>query len=225
MITGIAALYLLWVAWNQQFELAVMQLLLTACLLCYADGGLTVLSQAWHLLRWLLLPIVLLHAFFTPGALLIADLPLTQEGVQKGGWLALHLSSLYLAAMLFSRLLSLHLLMRLAACNRHSQRLVPIYIRLLPPIMQGIQTEVQQHAQQWRAQGHAIRQLPRVLLQLVIHMEQQSRTIAQKVASDWPSAPIIHDFRIPKQRAMWVCWWLGGSMLGGITHANMINIL
>jgi len=218
MITSIAALYLLWVAWNQHYDVAVMQLLLTACLLCYADGGLAVLAQAWRLLRWLLLPIVLLHAFFTPGAALFPDWPLTQEGMQKGGWLALHLSGLYLAAMLFSRLLSLHLLMRLASFNPHSKRLMPIYIRLLPPIMQGIQTEVQQHAKQWRAQGHSLRQLPAVLHQLVANMEQQSRLIAQHVAAAWSSTPMIHDYRIPKQRAMWVSGWLGCAMLAAIVN-------
>ncbi|MDQ6975505.1 MAG: hypothetical protein Q9M22_02945 [Mariprofundaceae bacterium] len=221
MISAIAAAYLLWVAWNQQFEWTVFHALLAALLLCYTDAGASVLWQAWRLLRWLLLPIVVLHAVFTPGAFLMPGWPFTYEGLSRGSWLALHLAALYLSAMLFSRLLSLHVLMRLAAFNAHTKRLMPIYIRLFPAIMRGIQGAIKQHAQQWREQGSKIRQLPTVLHQLVVTMEQLSYVAASQVARNWSCCPVVQAFRIPKQRALWASRWLGVVML--LVYMNGFN--
>lgn len=64
--------------------------------------------RALSLLRWLVLPIILLHAFFTPGALILSGMawPVSIEGLQSGLWFSLHLIVIFFAAMLFSRLLT-----------------------------------------------------------------------------------------------------------------------
>ncbi len=68
------------------------------------------LRAGWRLLRWLVGPVLVLHAWMTPGELLV---PLgeaggrwspTREGLLAGAQLALRLMALYAAAMLLARL-------------------------------------------------------------------------------------------------------------------------
>lgn len=87
-------------------------------LLCLLTGSALLvrwLSASWlpvlraaRLLLWLVVPVLLLHLIFTPGALLWpgSPVPFTREGLQQGVWLALRLCAMFYVAMLLSRSLS-----------------------------------------------------------------------------------------------------------------------
>jgi len=200
--TVTAALYIVLLAWVQSWTMLVTLLLITIVLLIYVDEGASFLLQAWRLLRWLLLPILLLHPLFTPGELLIAGWPFTHEGLIQGCWLTLHLTNLYLAAMLMSRLLSLQALQRVANYFPQGRRLSAIYLRLFPLVLPAVKTCIQQHGNTWRNNGHSLRQIPATLLTLLQVMEYQSQQCALNVANHWQQEPGLQDFRIPKHRAL-----------------------
>jgi len=76
-----------------------------SCLLRLLHGSFGPLLRLFRLLRWFLLPILLMHAFFTPGELLTPAFPLTWEGIHQGILISAHLIDLFLAAMLLAGLL------------------------------------------------------------------------------------------------------------------------
>jgi len=182
----------------------------------YVDAGAGFLLQAWRLLRWLLLPILLLHPLFTPGELLITGWPFTREGLIQGGWLTLHLTSLYLAAMLMSRLISLQALQNIANYFPQGRRLSAIYLRLFPLVLPTVKTCIQQHGQTWRDNGHSLRQIPATLVAIVQAMERHSQQCALNVASHWQQQPSLQDFRIPKHRALRCAMLIWLVMLGSL---------
>ncbi|MDQ6979633.1 MAG: hypothetical protein Q9M09_05550 [Mariprofundaceae bacterium] len=200
--TVTAALYVLLLAWIQSSTGLAVHLCITVLLLTYADGSTLFLLQAWRLLRWLLLPILLLHPLFTPGELLITGWPFTREGWVQGSWLTLHLTSLYLAAMLLNRLLSLQALQHIANHFSQGRYLTAIYIRLFPLVLIAVKTCVQQHGQVWRDNGHALRKIPVTLVALLQAMEGRSEQCALHAASHWQQPPSLQNFRIPQHRAL-----------------------
>jgi len=98
---------LLTAALNEQFYIALLQLIIAISLLTALASGLLLLRRSILLLCWLVTPILLLHALFTPGELLVKgmNIPISVEGVQMGAWFAFHLVVIFLSALVFSRLL------------------------------------------------------------------------------------------------------------------------
>ncbi|MBL4775668.1 MAG: hypothetical protein JKY87_06395 [Mariprofundus sp.] len=86
---------------------ALLLLFVLAVLLRVLDGHVLTSLRLLRLLRWFLIPILLLHALFTPGQLLMPELliPISREGVVQGVILSLHLGAVFFAAMLMFRLL------------------------------------------------------------------------------------------------------------------------
>jgi hypothetical protein len=87
--------------------LSVSYLMLSVCLIFLIEGGWLTIIRLLGLLRWFIIPIILLHALLSPGELIMpgVPVPVTWEGVNQGIWLSLHLSTIFAAALLFSRLL------------------------------------------------------------------------------------------------------------------------
>lgn len=87
--------------------LSVLYLILSLYLIYLLEGGWLTVIRLLSLLRWFVIPILLLHALLSPGQLIWpgVPMPVTWEGVQQGIWLSLHLSTIFAAALLFFRLL------------------------------------------------------------------------------------------------------------------------
>jgi len=64
--------------------------------------------RAARLLLWLVIPVIILHLMFTPGALIWPGsfVPFSYEGLHEGLWLGLRLCAIFYAAMLLSRSLN-----------------------------------------------------------------------------------------------------------------------
>jgi len=98
---------------------AVLLAILALVLIRALDGDWRTGLRLLRLLRWFVIPILLLHMLFTPGQLLLPGWPIgvSREGVVQGAWLSVHLTSIYAMAILMFRLLAhaewLCLLMRL----------------------------------------------------------------------------------------------------------------
>jgi len=90
--------------------LCLILILLAAIVMRMLDGTWITSLRILRLLRWFVIPIVLLHAFFTPGQWLFPNLPvaISQEGLMRGVWLSVHLLGMYGMAILMFRLLKWH---------------------------------------------------------------------------------------------------------------------
>lgn len=126
-------------------------LLLVAILAMSLLAGLPGLPmlRALKVLAFLMLPIMALHMWLTPGRIWLAGISV--EGLQRGGWLSLHLMLMYFAAMLFSRLISLPEWMALTAlCGGYR---LQSHLMLLPSLARQVRWRTQWLGRQWRRRG------------------------------------------------------------------------
>jgi len=86
---------------------AVLSLTLSLCLIYLLEDGWLTIIRMLRLLRWFVIPILLLHALLSPGQLVLPGwpLPVTWEGMNQGIWLSVHLSTIFAAALVLSRVL------------------------------------------------------------------------------------------------------------------------
>ncbi len=87
--------------------LSVLYLMLSVYMLFLLEGSCLTIVRLLRLLRWFVIPIIFLHALLSPGQLVMpgVPIPVTWEGINQGVWLSLHLSTIFAAALLLSRLL------------------------------------------------------------------------------------------------------------------------
>jgi len=85
----------------------VFLMLISASLMRLLDGHWLTSIRLLRLMRWFLVPILVLHALLSPGQLLIPEwfVPISREGLMQGIRLSLHLSAVFFVAMLMFRLL------------------------------------------------------------------------------------------------------------------------
>jgi len=147
------------------------------------------LFRAARLLLWLLIPIFLLHLLFTPGQLIWpgSAIPFSWEGLLEGIWLALHLCTLFYAAMLLSGSLSREewalYCLRLPLIGSH---LLP-YVKLATPIRALASRGLADAKRQLHAAG-ALRDIPRVLYaltSLIAEVWHGSAAGAEEVWQRW----------------------------------------
>jgi len=91
----------------QSIGISVFLLLLSVTLICFLDGHTLTTIRLLRLLRWFVVPIILLHALFTPGQLLWPEffIAISWEGLTQGLKLSIHLSVIFFVAMLMFHLL------------------------------------------------------------------------------------------------------------------------
>jgi len=135
----------------RQFLPALLLLLISLVVLRLATGSWDACRNAWRVLRWLLAPIVLLHFIFTPGTIIVPQLggP-SYEAVNAALWLSIRLSLMFVAAMVFSRMLQpREWAQALLAMPWAGQRLYP-YVRLLFPMRASLERLVRSYYRHWR---------------------------------------------------------------------------
>jgi hypothetical protein len=145
-------------------------------------------GRALKVLAFLVLPILVLHMWLTPGRLLVSlgrFGGISAEGLEHGGWLSLHLVLMYFSAMLFSRLVSLQEWMSLTSmCG--GRRLQP-YLMLLMPLARQVRWRTQALARQWRQRG-TWRELPLTLSAVTAQCMSVSRQQADALWMRWPAS-------------------------------------
>lgn len=179
--------FLLTAVLNRSVVLALLQLsLFILVLLIYADGWRRIL-RAMTLLRWLLLPIILLHALFTPGALIIAGMawPVSVEGLQAGFWFSLHLLVIFFAAMLFSQLLTRREWISVVLKTPLLGRAILPYALLMNRCWQRIRLMLSDEYEIWRSEKRGLRSLLLHLGAMPVHALRMSREVASDIWRDW----------------------------------------
>jgi len=178
------------------------------------SGSMQPVRRALRWLLWLAIPILLLHMFLTPGALIRPGLPVTREGLDIGVHLAVRLVFLFLAAMVCSRLLRMEewraMLCRMPVLGGG----MDAWLRLLAPVQGRTMAAIRRHAPMWRR--NAPHRWPALLVSLLAEALEGGRTEAHKVWRDWEHAAPAESFPALDARAWlamttglllpWVAW-------------------
>jgi hypothetical protein len=178
---------LLTTALNDLFYIAAIQLLISVSLLIVMTSGGRLLKESIRLLCWLVIPILVLHALFTPGELLVkgAAIPVSIEGIRLGGWFAFHLVAIFLSALVFSRLLSkeewISFMLRMPGWG---ERLVP-YALLLQSGLKKSGEIVRREYASWYSCGKKLRQLPIHITTALTDTLNENRKDASELWHDW----------------------------------------
>lgn len=140
---------------SQQALLAVVQCVVGCIILRWLQGDWKTVTQAWRMLRWLMIPIILLHLLFTPGTMLFAGSPvmLSSEGLRQGIWLSLHLAAIFLSALIVARMwLREEWLHHICAMSIPGNRL-HAHLMLLYPLQRNVLALIRAHQMRWRLHG------------------------------------------------------------------------
>lgn len=209
-------------------SLPMLLLQLSVLILIHAllDQGSKRLGRAFALLRWLLIPIVLLHLLFTPGELLIAGMawPVSVEGLQSGLWYALHLAVIFFAAMLLSILLRREEWVALfVAMPVFGARLLP-YVILMERSLAHTQAMVESAYAAWRNGDRGFRSFMAYLTILPVQAYAESHQLARDVWESWDqylerllSAEAGHQSRLLPSLAVTTC---GIVMIWSVIHGG-----
>jgi len=175
---------------SHSFAIAGGLLVLASILLRIVDTNWITVIRVLRLLRWFVIPILLLHVLFTPGQLLWPGwhIPMSREGLLQGLWLSLHLATIYSIAMLMFRLLKSHewlgLLIRLPIFG---ERLVIHTLMLMS--MKTNMTALLLHVQGCYRLRHDWKQVPLLLMCAFKRALADARVHAQTLWLRWPNHP------------------------------------
>lgn len=168
---------------------AVILLIVSTLLVVMLDHGWRNIVRALRVLRWFLIPILVLHVVFSGGERLWPEwgMPLSLDGLKAGIWLCLKLMTFYSLAMLLSRLMRREeVLSLLAALPNLGARLYPYTLS-----MHIVRHSVQSSLNQFRAQFQLRRDWRRsgIMLSSLLHqMFNASSFCSRTLWLRWPTA-------------------------------------
>jgi len=163
--------------------------------------------KSWLLLRWIVLPTLLLHLFFTPGEIIFIHLPIPMsiEGLQLGVQLALHLITIFILAMLLGRLFPISMWLQLIGKHDGIYHDLYPYLCLFPGINRDVRMLLRRSYRHWQTSPHKIRHLPATFFELLLTIRQRSQRCARQVWHAWEQQPLqrfadthqLHTQRLP----------------------------
>lgn len=185
--TGLLAALLWLIANTLQFKMffLVLNLLISGWVINHHNSGIWL--PLWRVIRWLLLPIILLHGLMTPGAVMLSlgEITVTEEGLEQGMILALHLINLFLTGLMFAYLVSPREWMQLL--KKHPgiyKRLLP-YLLLLQSMLASHKLLLAKLSDSWKQQGKRVTQLPSILVSMIHQSQKMADSGARSTWSNW----------------------------------------
>jgi len=162
-----------------------------AVLIRLRDGHARALWRMLALLKWLLLPILLIHALFTPGEILFSlfQVHFTREGLHLGANMSLHLLMFFLVGMFISKLWTQQDWLLLAArIPLVGRRLYP-YILMVMPLRQSLGQSLSLMKAQWQKRSGRWRHFPVLLEALARQAMQLGERHAENLWLRWGEQP------------------------------------
>lgn len=178
---------LLTAAMNQSLAIAFAQLLIVSLALLWPMQCALMLKRSYTLLVWLVLPILVMHMLFTPGEMLLPGypLPVTKEGLWSGIWFSLHISVIFIAAVMLSNLLSRHEWTRMIISIPYlGSRLLP-YIIMSGTAEESVRSITRKSVSAWREKGAGLAGLAGYLVRLPVAVLAHSNEFAISVWEQW----------------------------------------
>ncbi len=170
---------------NNAMTVALLQLLLFVFILMNLEKGFYTFQKSVGLLRWLVIPIIFLHAFFTPGELILSGMPVSIEGLQTGFWFALHLSVIFFSAILLSRLLAdkewIRVTLKLPVLG---MKMFP-YILLMHASWERIKIMLKDEYSDWRGHEKGMQSFVMHLALMPVKILKESHVYANDVWNNW----------------------------------------
>jgi len=142
---------LLLVVSTRSLILSLIVIMLLALCIRLLDGCWKSLFHMLKLLRWFVIPILLLHLIFSHGELILPStvMPFTWQGLQQGLWLSVHLSTIFIAAMLMFRALNRVEWNRLILSLPFVGRKLVVYLIMMEPVRSQMSNGLKLLKQQW----------------------------------------------------------------------------
>jgi len=197
------------------YEQALITLLIAMGTILWLDQ----LSLLWHALRylrWLLIPLTLLHLVFTPGMLLAPALPWSPslEGVDAALWQSLRLINWFLSGWLLTYLVShrewQYLLMRLPKIGQQWATI----LAAVPPMLQRSKQILMLMRWRWQHEHGKWRDIPSIACAMVMTILVQGNNQAELhwiSQSRFPTIRLIHPpyawLQIMLVAVSWVIVW------------------
>jgi len=188
---------------NTSISFGLLLAMLASALIRLLDGHWSTTLRLLGLLRWFVLPILLLHMLFTPGQLLFPGWPIgvSREGLVQGTWLSVHLTGIYVMAMLLFRLLEVPEWLRLLALlPRYGERLM-VQALMMAPMKKHMGKLLSHLRWQFRLR-HDRKKIP-MLLMAAFSQTLSDASIQAKI--------------------LWLRWPQQPSMLAAITDKNRVS--
>ena len=158
--------------------------LLTVGLLYLQSKSLVIITRSLRLLVWLFIPIVFLHAFFTPGTY-IMGLPVSIEGLKQSFVLSLNLACMFFTALLVMQVLEMkYLLQALQKTPTLSQILLPRLL-LITRLRITVPKLLNKQRMYWQGLEHKWLALPDVLFESILSILKSSRHEAKLLWEQW----------------------------------------
>jgi len=155
--------------------------------LVFRGAKLYLFVKTLSLLLWLFVPIILFHGLFSPGVFIQEPffLPLSVEGLERALQLCLHITAIFFAALLLTRILKLtEYYYCLSLFPKQKARLMP-YLLLLPTLRAFTQNTLAEQRLIWRKQGHKWLSLPYMLVQMMELVIAHAKNEAQAIWLNW----------------------------------------
>ncbi|MDX8396943.1 MAG: hypothetical protein R8K49_01355 [Mariprofundaceae bacterium] len=145
------------------------------------------LLKSWRLLRWILLPTLLLHILFTPGEMIFHGfvLALSYEGMLLGLSLSLHLCQIFLAALVLGQLFPISLWYRMIVRFPYLDHYCQPYFRLVPKLLLEIRVLIRRSYRAWCLEPKKLIVMPQYLAMLSSEVEYRSHVRAIRVHQCW----------------------------------------
>jgi len=166
---------------------------LAAFLIRFIEGNWLTMLRLSKLLGWFIVPILLLHALFSPGQLLFPGtaVPVTEEGLHLGLLLSTRLAAMFTAAMLMFRMLSQSEWLRaIVAVPLLGKRLLP-FIWMIRPMQRQVGFRLRLIQRQYGLRRHW-RMLPQVLLSACAQALAAATPVSRTLWLRWPVQVELH---------------------------------
>jgi len=167
--------------------------MLSVSLIRFIDGNWRTTFRLSQLLGWFVIPILLLHALFSPGQLLFpgTGIPVTEEGLHHGMLLSARLAAMFTAAILMFRLLSqAEWLSAIVSVPALGKRLLP-FIWMIRPMHQEVRYRLHLIRYQYNLRRHW-RMLPQVLLSACSQALSAAMPVSRLLWLRWPAQMEMH---------------------------------
>lgn len=165
-----------------------------ALFIAAVEGRWIRVVRSMKLLRWFVVPILILHLCFSPGRLLLPGypLPFTYEGLMLGSYLSLHLAAIFLAAVALFLCLRRNEWIRALLWLPLMRRELLIYLMLMLPLQRSVSALLHQLRQQWRMRRRW-RELPELLVAAFRAALVTADEQANQLWLRWPTSPLLLD--------------------------------
>jgi len=164
--------------------------LLIACLSVRAiDKQWDRVGRSFGLLRWFIIPILLLHLCFSPGQLMLPGwaLPFTWEGLQLGLQLSVHLAALFFAAIVMFLALRRSEWIQLLLLLPFFSSSAITYLVMMTPLRSSVGELLQAFRSRWQLR-RSWQQLPVMLVSTFSTALALAEVQSQQLWLRWPSS-------------------------------------